>query len=274
MSHRPDTHAARIARRHALKLIGSAGAKVAVAAGLAGSMIPGSASAKPGNGRGWAWGWGKGKGQGDPNCLLAGTLVRTPTGDVPVETLRIGDLVVTADRGAVPVKWVGRQSFRRSAGRPWLADVTPVLIRAHAIAPDMPQRDLFLSRSHAVLVAAHLVPADLLVNGNSITSVAIEDCDRLDYFNVEVSGHEVIFAEGLPVETFFGHSRETFSNFAEYRRLYGEDQPAMARHPAAYDSAAALKGLALTLAAPLLGTEDPIRRVHRRIAERASTARG
>jgi hypothetical protein len=260
----PEDLSSRIARRHALKLIGSAGAKVAATAGLAAGMIPGSASAM-----GKRFGGRRG-GKGSASCLLAGTLVRTPSGEAAVETLKIGDLVMTAQHGAVPVKWIGRQSFRRSPGRPWLADVTPVLIRANAVAPNMPQRDLLVSRSHAVLVDGHLVPADFLINGASIVPAAVEEAEQLDYFNIELANHEIILAEGLPVESFYGHSREHFSNFAEYLRLYGEDDTSMSRHPAAYSASTALKGLALTLAAPVLGTEDPIRRAHRRITERAA----
>jgi hypothetical protein len=46
-----------------------------------------------------------------PVCFLAGTLIATPTGEVPVECLNIGDLVLTADGRAVPVKWIGRQTI-------------------------------------------------------------------------------------------------------------------------------------------------------------------
>jgi hypothetical protein len=189
---------------------------------------------------------------------------------VPVEGLSIGDLVLTAERGAAPIKWIGWQSFRRSPGRPWVTEVTPVVIRAHAVAPNLPERDLFLSRGHCVLVDAHLVPADFLVNGGSIAAAPVDQLDGLNYLHIELDSHEIIFAEGLPVETFAGgRGREEFSNFADYARLYGEDDPAMPLHPAAYGPGPALKGLALTLAAPLLGTEDPIRRAHRTLAERS-----
>lgn len=38
-------------------------------------------------------------------CFLAGTPIATPTGEVPVETLRAGDLVLTRDQGAQPLVW-------------------------------------------------------------------------------------------------------------------------------------------------------------------------
>src|SRR5580658_245176 len=40
-------------------------------------------------------------------CFAAGTLIRTPGGDVAVETLKVGDLVLTASGDLRPVKWMG-----------------------------------------------------------------------------------------------------------------------------------------------------------------------
>src|SRR5689334_3797963 len=118
MSDRREVLPSQVARRHALLLIASAGARATGAAALVASLTPGAALAQPGKGRGK--GGGRGKHGSSPSCLVAGTLIRTPDGDVPVESLKIGDLVLTADRGAMPVKWVGRQSFRRSPGRSWV----------------------------------------------------------------------------------------------------------------------------------------------------------
>lgn len=42
-----------------------------------------------------------------PGGLVAGTLVRTPHGPRPVETLLPGDLVLTRDHGALPLVWRG-----------------------------------------------------------------------------------------------------------------------------------------------------------------------
>jgi hypothetical protein len=51
-------------------------------------------------------------------CFLAGTLIATPTGAVPVETLAIGDPILTADGRTVPVKWLGRQTLSTRFGLP------------------------------------------------------------------------------------------------------------------------------------------------------------
>ena len=55
-------------------------------------------------------------------CFYPGTLIRTPDGEVAVETLKPGDLVLTADGAVKPVNWLGRQTIstrlRRSDARP------------------------------------------------------------------------------------------------------------------------------------------------------------
>src|SRR5262249_25748161 len=51
-------------------------------------------------------------------CFLAGTMIMCPGGERAVETLAIGDLILTADGRAVPVKWIGRQTVVTLFGPP------------------------------------------------------------------------------------------------------------------------------------------------------------
>jgi hypothetical protein len=44
-------------------------------------------------------------------CFYPGTLVRTPEGEVAVETLKRGDLVLTSNGEAKPACWLGRQTI-------------------------------------------------------------------------------------------------------------------------------------------------------------------
>lgn len=52
-------------------------------------------------------------------CFACGTLIATPDGERPVETLAIGDLVTTMN-GTAPVRWIGRKTrhvrFARRVG--------------------------------------------------------------------------------------------------------------------------------------------------------------
>ncbi len=42
-------------------------------------------------------------------CFLRGTRVLTPRGEVEVENLSPGDMVVTLNRGKVAIRWIGRR---------------------------------------------------------------------------------------------------------------------------------------------------------------------
>uniref|UniRef100_UPI000A4AC3B5 Hint domain-containing protein n=1 Tax=Nioella sediminis TaxID=1912092 RepID=UPI000A4AC3B5 len=50
-----------------------------------------------------------------PTCFVAGSQISTPMGTRAVEALCIGDLIETAN-GAVPVKWIGRQTVMTRFG--------------------------------------------------------------------------------------------------------------------------------------------------------------
>ncbi|MCW5713007.1 MAG: Hint domain-containing protein [Bauldia sp.] len=158
-------------------------------------------------------------------CFLRGTMIRTPDGDRPIEDLAIGDLVTTLSGDSRPIRWIGRQRFQRAAGRAWVHDVRPVRFARGGSGRNLPMRDLYLSQAHAVYQGARLVPARRLVNGRAITFDDARDLTVLDYFNVELEAHDVIFAEGLAVETFLSRNgnREAFDNFVEFERLYGPE---------------------------------------------------
>ena len=110
-------------------------------------------------------------------CFVAGTRIATPRGDVPVEALRPGDMVVvcSAERTTPqPIVWHGRRTVdcRR---HPALRSVWPVRVLADAFGDAAPRRDLWLSPDHAVFVEDVLIPIKHLVNGENIAQMAMDD---------------------------------------------------------------------------------------------------
>jgi len=150
-------------------------------------------------------------------CYLSGTQIAVLEGEIPVEDLRPGDLVITASGDLRPVRWIGRQTVSTRFADP--IRVLPIRIRAGAIAEGMPARDLLVSPDHAVLVGDILANANALVNGISV----IRETDVpeiLTYYHVEIAEHALILAEGLPAETFVDNiTRQHFDNWAEYVAL-------------------------------------------------------
>ncbi len=159
-------------------------------------------------------------------CFAAGTLIATPTGDVAIERLAIGDLVTTADGRAVPVKWLGRQTLA-----PLFKPLRLIRVAAGALGNGLPLLDLTLTADHALMIDGLLVNAGALVNGTTIT-VVTDLPERVTIYHVETDAHDVIVAEGTPTETFVDYAgRRVFDNYAEYVALYGEDR-SIAENPA------------------------------------------
>lgn len=142
--------------------------------------------------------------QGDSGvaCFVAGTLIDTPDGPRPIETLGPGERIVTRDAGAQTVCWAGATEV---AGQGALA---PIRIRAGVLGAT---RDIEVSPNHRILVTGWqaelffgadevLVPAKALVNG---TTVAPAPRARVRYVHVMCGAHQVVRSSGLWSESFY-----------------------------------------------------------------------
>jgi hypothetical protein len=154
-----------------------------------------------------------------PICFMMGTKILSTHGEVPVEDLRPGDLVLTSDHRSVPVRWIGRQTVSRVFSD---ALRLPVRVKAGALADNVPCRDLLVSPDHALFVDGLLIQAGALVNGTSIVR-ELEVPTTFTYYHVETDDHLLILAENAPAETFVDNvDRAGFDNWEEYQALYPE----------------------------------------------------
>ncbi len=151
-------------------------------------------------------------------CYCPGTLIMTERGERPIEALEILDLIATHGGEYRAIRWVGRRSY---AGV-FIADqhlMLPVCIKAHALAPGRPHRDLWVSPGHALFIDGQLIPAWRLINGVSV--VQPEAAEAVTYIHLELDRHEVIFANGQPAESYLDDNcRGQFHNAAEFDQLY------------------------------------------------------
>ena len=134
-------------------------------------------------------------------CFAQGTWVTTPSGQVPIEELAAGDMVVTMDHGPQPIRWIG------SSKRPATGNMAPILIRKGALGNTRdlrvsPQHRMLLSGWHAEVLFGErevLATAKSLVNDHSILR---EEGGEVEYFHMLFDTHEIVYAEGAPSESF------------------------------------------------------------------------
>jgi len=139
-------------------------------------------------------------------CFDEGTLISTPSGVVPIEELRVGDMVQTRDNGPQRLLWVGarRLGAAELAANPHLR---PVLLQAGYFGL---ARDLVVSPQHGILLhhdtrggsetfyrAKHL--AQLPGGGARV----MQGKRRVRYFHLLFEEHQVVFANGMACESLY-----------------------------------------------------------------------
>lgn len=147
-----------------------------------------------------------------PNlCFANGTHILTPKGEVLVEDLRPGDLVLSADHGPVALCTIlsETRSPAQVASTPALA---PVVFEPGSLGPNQPKRQLRLSQQHRILMGGKvaqrmfgatevLVPARALLG---LPGVSLGTCPTpITYFHLVLENHEVLIAEGTASESLF-----------------------------------------------------------------------
>ncbi len=151
----------------------------------------------------------------DIPCFCPGTSILTDQGERPVETLEIGNRVITASGEARAIRWIGRRRFDLAEIALGRQSLYPVRIAAGALGEGSPRRDLFVSPGHAMWLDGWLVSAADLVNGATITRP--ERSQPIEYIHVELDAHDIIFAEGSATESYSDHdNRHMFADARGY----------------------------------------------------------
>lgn len=162
---------------------------------------------------------------GQANCFLLGTLIATSRGEVRVEELKPGDLVLSADGDAMPVRFLFRQTVATRFGP--AERLQPVRLAAGSLGRGVPHADLTVTADHAILLDGTLCTAGALVNGTTITRVPQAEMGKsYTTWHIECDNHAVVLANGVAAETYIDHTpRHLFDNHGDYLALYGADRP-------------------------------------------------
>ncbi|MTH63228.1 Hint domain-containing protein [Paracoccus shanxieyensis] len=177
-------------------------------------------------------------------CFAQGTMIRTDRGEVAVEDLRVGDLVMTRDNGLQPIRWLGNRKLDR-VDLALAPRLQPIRIRAGALGDGLPVADLLVSPQHRILVRSAiaqrmfgapevLVAAKQLVAIDGIDQVQLEE---VSYFHLLFARHELVLSNGAETESLYTGAQalkslgqaacdEIFTLFPELR-----DAPAEAARP-------------------------------------------
>lgn len=172
-----------------------------------------------------------------PACFVRGTMIATPHGERPVEDLKAGDRVLTAEGEVVELKWAAYSHFTYAQ---LLAEprLCPVCIPRGVLGRQRPYRDLWVSPQHRIVVqgwaaelylgaSAVFIPAKCLVGAPDRPGARW--LRGVDYFHLLFDRHEILLSNGLESESFFP-GEEALRSIGPEQRVELE---ALRRHGAA-----------------------------------------
>lgn len=136
-------------------------------------------------------------------CFAPGTRISTPRGDVPVEQLGAGDLVNTMDSGPQRIVWSGSRALELSGEG--AKKQRPIEFKPGSLGIGLPMRRLVLSPQHRLFIRRsgeeRLAPAKAMTSLRGVR--VMQGRRRVTYHTLLLERHGILFAEGLPVESFF-----------------------------------------------------------------------
>jgi hypothetical protein len=150
-------------------------------------------------------------------CFVQGTLITTADGDIPVEDLKVGDLVQTLDSGLQPLRWMGQRHLdaRELTEN---ANLRPIRIRKDVVSAGKGVGDLVVSPQHRILIASKVAQrmfgnTEVLVSAKQLLGIEgvdiADDLEDVTYFHILFDQHEIIYADGVPSESLYlGHEAQ------------------------------------------------------------------
>ncbi|GAN60489.1 hypothetical protein ACI01nite_07950 [Acetobacter cibinongensis] len=159
-------------------------------------------------------------------CFLGGSMLRTPEGDMAVETLQIGDEVVTFDWQnnkdvTRRVVWVGTGHVNAQPNLPDDQSGYPVRILKGALSDGVPYKDLLITSEHCLFFEGKFIPARMLVNGISI--FYDKTIQSYNYYHIETEHQSVITANGMLTESYLDTgNRLSFQQPGKVVTLHGK----------------------------------------------------
>lgn len=145
---------------------------------------------------------GEGRHLPGQTAMMAGNArIATPRGEVPLDSLAPGDLVLTLDAGVQPVIWTGRARVPALGSYRPVRLVSPFLGGGSDLLVVPSQRMVITGSDIEYLVGERemMIEARHLVNGSS--AVWDDTAPTVVWFGLLLAGHHLVLANGCPTET-------------------------------------------------------------------------
>ncbi len=158
-------------------------------------------------------------------CLTPDSTVVTHQGDMRVDDLKVGDLVLTRDNGYQPIRWIGHR-YLSAVDLAMQPDFAPVRIAKGALGSGLPRRDMMISPQLRLLLAGSR--AEMLFGTDEVLVAAAHLCGNpgidavspwkgVTYIHILFDAHQIIRVDGAWSESFQPAARSLRSMDVEQR---------------------------------------------------------
>jgi hypothetical protein len=157
-------------------------------------------------------------------CFCSGTAIRTASGEVPIEDIKIGDVVATS-KGPMSVKWVAKRTISKMlVTDEFYLSAIPIVIRANSLEDGVPSKDLYVSESHGIYADGKIINACYLANDLTISKASSNQFKTsIQYYHLEFDDEVLVSANNtLSCSYVNTGNRRSFDNYPEFISMYGD----------------------------------------------------
>lgn len=146
-------------------------------------------------------------------CYLAGTLIETAKGKVPIQELEKGESIAVYHNKKITFSKLNK--LRVNTTQIKTKDDLPIIIKKDAIAENIPSQDLYVTNEHSILLDGKFYLARTLVNGTSIV-IDYSYLNRKTYttYHLEMDQHFIIKANDIWSESYLNATKQINDHIA------------------------------------------------------------
>ncbi|PQV58509.1 Hint domain-containing protein [Defluviimonas denitrificans] len=169
-------------------------------------------------------------------CFAQGTAIETDHGPVAIETLGVGDLVMTWGGDVAPIRWISKREIT-ARGLHHNPALCPIRLSAGSLGTGIPKRDLMVSPQHRILASSAVArrmfgQPEVLVAAHRLVGLpgifVADEVEAVSYYHILLDRHEILVAEGCPAESLYPGPEAMKSIPSTVRKILSAGVPALA----------------------------------------------